>query len=81
MLAAQPDEVARDLVPKILDVSGNGAKVEFLTTDRILSAFFRRFIKGAKSELTNPNPIPKPDPRTLTLTRTRARARTLTPEP
>ena len=22
-------------------------KVEFLTTDRILSAFFRRFIKGA----------------------------------
>ena len=105
MLAAQPDEVARDLVPKILGVSGNGAKVElltltltraltlvpaltltptltltftltlalalalttqtlalaltltltkveFLTTDRILSAFFRRFIKGALTTLT-----------------------------
>ena len=27
-------------------------KVEFLTTDRILSAFFRRFIKGALTTLT-----------------------------
>jgi len=62
VLAAQPDEVARDLVPKILSVSGNGAKVEFLTTDRILGAFFRRFIKGEKSEFIDDdgNVIKKP---------------------
>ena len=62
VLAAQPDEVARDLVPKILGVSGNGAKVEFLTTDRILGAFFRRFIKGEKSEFIDDdgNVIKKP---------------------
>ena len=75
VLAAQPDEVARDLVPKILGVSGDGAKVEFLTTDRILGAFFRRFIKGEKSEFidddgnvrkygpSNPCPNPRPNPR------------------
>ena len=34
VLAAQPPEVAKDLVPKILATSGNGKKVEFLTTDR-----------------------------------------------
>jgi len=50
VLAAQPDEVAQDLVPKMLGVSGNGAKVEFLTTDRILTAFFKRFILGEKSK-------------------------------
>ena len=32
VLAAQPHEVAADLMPKILDVSGNGKSVEFLTT-------------------------------------------------
>jgi len=50
VLAAQPEEVAEDLVPKILGVSGNGQKVEFLTTDRILNKFYERFIKGKKSE-------------------------------
>jgi len=50
VLAAQPPEVAKDLVPKILAVSGNGQKVEFLTTDRILNKFFERFIQGKKSE-------------------------------
>ena len=62
VLAAQPPEVAADLVPKILNVKGNGAKVEFLTTDRILTAFFRRFIKGEKSEFIDDdgNVIKKP---------------------
>jgi len=50
VLAAQPPEVAEDLVPKILATKGNGQKVEFLTTDRILTKFFNRFIKGEKSE-------------------------------
>lgn len=50
VLAAQPEEVAQVLVPKILGVSGNGAKVEFLTTDRILTKFYERFVKGVKSE-------------------------------
>jgi len=50
VLAAQPDEVAEDLIPKILGVSGNGAKVEFLTTDRVLNKFFNRFIRGEKSK-------------------------------
>ena len=50
MLAAQPPEVAEDLVPKILATGGNGQKVEFLTTDRVLTAFFNRFIKGEKSQ-------------------------------
>lgn len=50
VLAAQPDEVAEDLVPKMLEVSGNGAKVEFLTTDKILTAFFKRFLLGEKSK-------------------------------
>lgn len=50
VLAAQPEEVAKDLVPKILDVNGNGKSVEFLTTDKILVKFFERFILGKKSE-------------------------------
>jgi len=50
VLAAQPEEVAADLVPKVLSVSGNGQKVEFLTTDRVLQKFFNRFIKGEKSK-------------------------------
>lgn len=50
VLAAQPEEVAQDLVPKILGVSGNGKSVEFLTTDKILTKFFQRFILGVKSE-------------------------------
>ena len=47
VLAAQPDEVAEDLVPKILGVSGNGKKVEFLTPDRILTKFFKRRARPA----------------------------------
>ncbi|KAL3893094.1 MAG: hypothetical protein SGPRY_014479 [Prymnesium sp.] len=50
VLAAQPEEVAKDLVPKMLAVNGNGQKVEFLTTDRVLTKFFNRFIKGEKSK-------------------------------
>ena len=50
VLAAQPEEVAQDIVPKILNISGNGKSVEFLTTDRILTQFFKKFILGEKSE-------------------------------
>ena len=37
VLAAQPPEVAQDLIPKILATTGNGKKVEFLTTDRCVA--------------------------------------------
>merc|ERR1712061_648266 len=50
VLAAQPEEVAQDLVPKILSTSKNGSLVEFLTTDKILWRFFEKFILGKKSE-------------------------------
>ncbi len=50
VLAAQPEEVAADLVPKILATTSNGGSVEFLTTDRILTKFFERFILQKKSE-------------------------------
>jgi len=50
VLAAQPEEVAADLVPKILSTSQQGGSVEFLTTDRILTKFFERFILQKKSE-------------------------------
>lgn len=50
VLAAQPEEVAADLVPKILSTTTQGDKVEFLTTDRILTKFFERFILQKKSE-------------------------------
>ena len=50
VLAAQPEEVAADLVPKILATTQNGGSVEFLTTDRILTKFFERFILQKKSE-------------------------------
>mmetsp|Transcript_29082 Transcript_29082/g.63295 ORF Transcript_29082/g.63295 Transcript_29082/m.63295 type:complete len:379 (+) Transcript_29082:72-1208(+) len=50
VLAAQPEEVAADIVPKVLSISGNGKSVEFLTGDRILTKFFERFILGKKSE-------------------------------
>merc|ERR1719284_2271515 len=40
VLAAQPQEVAEDLVPKILSTNGNGKAVDFLTTDKILTKFF-----------------------------------------
>jgi chlorophyll(ide) b reductase len=62
VLAAQPKEVAEDLVPKILDVSGNGQFVEFLTQQRTLTSFYNRFIKGIKSEFIDDdgNVIQKP---------------------
>jgi len=50
VLAAQPEEVAKDLIPKILATTGQGSKVEFLTTDRILTKFFERFVLQKKSE-------------------------------
>lgn len=50
VLAAQPEEVAADLVPKMLAINTNGGSVEFLTTDRILTKFFERFILQKKSE-------------------------------
>lgn len=50
VLAAQPEEVAADLVPKILSSKSNGSSVEFLTTDRILTKFFERFVLQKKSE-------------------------------
>jgi chlorophyll(ide) b reductase len=50
VLAAQPEEVAADLVPKILAAKEQGGKVEFLTTDRILTKFVERFLLGKKSE-------------------------------
>lgn len=50
VLAAQPEEVAADLVPKILSTAEQGSSVEFLTTDRILTKFFERFVLQKKSE-------------------------------
>ena len=50
VLAAQPEEVAADLVPKILSKKTNGSSVEFLTTDKILTKFFERFVLQKKSE-------------------------------
>jgi chlorophyll(ide) b reductase len=50
VLAAQPEEVAADLVPKILTATTQGSSVEFLTPDRILNKFYERFILQKKSE-------------------------------
>eukprot|EP00522_Entomoneis_paludosa_P016186 CAMPEP_0172440028 /NCGR_PEP_ID=MMETSP1065-20121228/827_1 /TAXON_ID=265537 /ORGANISM="Amphiprora paludosa, Strain CCMP125" /LENGTH=345 /DNA_ID=CAMNT_0013188807 /DNA_START=24 /DNA_END=1061 /DNA_ORIENTATION=+ len=50
VLAAQPEEVAADLVPKILAADQNGSSVDFLTTERILTRFYERFILQKKSE-------------------------------
>ena len=50
VLAAQPEEVAAVLVPKILAQKSNGGIVEFLTTDRILTKFWERFVLQKKSE-------------------------------
>jgi hypothetical protein len=36
VLAAQPEEVAADLVPKLLSTHPIGANVEFLTTDQTI---------------------------------------------
>jgi chlorophyll(ide) b reductase len=50
VLAAQPEEVGEDLVPKILATTGNGKLVEFLTTDKVLTKFYEKFVEGKKSE-------------------------------
>jgi len=50
VLAAQPEEVGEDLVPKILATSGNGKAVDFLTTDKVLIKFWQKFVEGKKSE-------------------------------
>jgi len=50
VLAAQPEEVAQDLVPKILSENANGNSIEFLGTDKILKKFFERFVLQKKSE-------------------------------
>jgi len=50
VLAAQPEEVGEDLVPKILSVAGNGKSVEFLSTDKVLVKFYEKFVEGKKSE-------------------------------
>merc|ERR1719469_193519 len=50
VLAAQPEEVGADLVPKILRASGNGQAFEFLTADKILVKLFERFVLGKKSD-------------------------------
>ena len=49
VLAAQPEEVAQDLIPKILAVEKSGDAVEFLGTDRVLRKFIERFIFQKKS--------------------------------
>ena len=63
VLAAQPDEVAEDLVPKILATKGNGQKVEFLSTDRVLTKFWGKFVMGEKSKYIDDdgNVIKMPD--------------------
>jgi chlorophyll(ide) b reductase len=55
VLAAQPEEVAEDLVPKILacDDKSSGSSVEFLTPDRIIVKFFERFVLQKKSDYIN----------------------------
>jgi chlorophyll(ide) b reductase len=50
VLAAQPEEVGEDLVPKILATTGNGKSVNFLTTDKTLFKFFEKFVLKKKSE-------------------------------
>lgn len=50
VLAAQPEEVGEDLVPKILATKGTGKSVEFLTTDKVLLKFWQKFVEGKKSE-------------------------------
>lgn len=51
VLAATPDEVAADLVPKMLAVKGTGTFVEYLSTQRTLAKFFNRFVRQIKSDI------------------------------
>merc|ERR1719373_1453766 len=50
VLAAQPEEVGEDLVPKILATKGTGQLVEFLDTARVLRKFKEKFIDKIPSE-------------------------------
>mmetsp|Transcript_34763 Transcript_34763/g.104821 ORF Transcript_34763/g.104821 Transcript_34763/m.104821 type:complete len:360 (-) Transcript_34763:26-1105(-) len=51
VLAATPEEVARDLVPKILATAESGTFVEYLTRPRTLLKFFNRFVRQIKSDI------------------------------
>ena len=51
VLAATPEEVAQDLVPKMLATTGTGTFVEYLTRPRTLLKFFNRFVKQEKSDI------------------------------
>jgi len=51
VLAATPEQVAADLVPKMLAVDGTGQFVEYLTTEKTLSKFFNRFVRQQKSDI------------------------------
>merc|ERR1719359_1009796 len=51
VLAAQPEEVADDLVPKMLSPpSSTKGTIEFLDTPKILTKFFERFVMQKKSQ-------------------------------
>ena len=53
VLAAQPEEVARELVPLLLhspQLQQQGSAVEFLTPQRILERFFAHFVLGRRSK-------------------------------
>ena len=54
--------MAEDLIPKVLSTSGQGTSVEFLTTDKVLTKFYQRFILGEKSKYIDDdgNVIQKP---------------------
>ena len=51
VLAATPEEVAADLVPKILATTETGTFVEYLTRPRTLLKFFNRFVRREKSKI------------------------------
>mmetsp|Transcript_31455 Transcript_31455/g.101048 ORF Transcript_31455/g.101048 Transcript_31455/m.101048 type:complete len:355 (-) Transcript_31455:64-1128(-) len=60
VLAATPEDVAKDLVPKILTLTKNdnaksGQFVEYLSTQRTLSKFFNRFVRQQKSDIIDDN--------------------------
>ena len=50
-LAATPEEVAEDLVPKMLATTGTGSFVEYLSRPRTLLKFFNRFVRQQKSDI------------------------------
>ena len=51
VLAATPEEVAQDLVPKMLATTEAGTFVEYLTKPRTLLKFFNRFVRQQKSDV------------------------------